>query len=47
MSKEYDKGFHEGVIYALNLLSSLYEGIEDTDRAKGYEWTRDDEEMTA
>lgn len=47
MSKEYDKGFHEGVLYALDYLSSLYEGIEDTDIARGYEWIRDDEEVSA
>lgn len=36
---DYDKAFNEGVAYALEYLSSLYEGVYQTDLAKEYDPT--------
>lgn len=38
---ELENQFAEGVLYALDYLSDLYEDIEDTDIAQEYNYTRE------
>jgi len=35
------KDFREGVLYALEYLTDLFEGVEDTDLAKEYDYKKE------
>lgn len=35
------KDFREGVLYALEYLADLFEGVEDTDLAKEYDYKKE------
>ncbi len=42
--QEREQAFAEGVLYALDYLSGLFEGVEDTDLASEYGFEKEGEE---
>lgn len=43
VNKEKEEAFGEGVLYALDYLSGLFEGVEDTDLASEYGFEKEGE----